>query len=158
MGTGAAYGYRTVRCQVRRWVTTVCCLLLVLAGCGDPDQKLRDAAAQTAREAASEVNTTRLVVEQLQLRRLWRQPADVMVADAEKGLDQAAGSFANQQPSTDESRRLYEQVGDALDNAEKAVTATRIALGNDDLTAASKQLDALRRSGAELDKIGELAQ
>jgi hypothetical protein len=134
------------------------CLLLVLTGCGDPDQKLRDAAAQAAREAESEVNTTRLVVEQLQLHRLWRQPANQMVADAETAIDKAATSFATQQPSTDRSRRLYEQVGEALDNAEKAVTATRIALGNDDLTAAVRQVDVLRRSGEDLDRIGELAK
>ena len=143
---------------MRRWVTAACCLLLVLTGCGNPDQKVRDAAAQAAREAASEVNTTRLVVEQLQLRRLWRQPADQMVADAEKAIGQAVSSFSTQQPSTAESRRLYVQVGEALDNAEKAVTATRIALGNDDLTAALRQIDVLRRSGEELGRIGVVAK
>jgi hypothetical protein len=134
------------------------CLLVVLTGCGDPDQKLRDAAAQAAREAASEVNTTRLVVEQLQAQRLWSQPADVMVGDAETGIEAAVSSFAAQQPSTDQSLRLYKQVGDALDDAQKAVTATRIALGDDNLAAAERQLDVLRRSGEELARIGELSQ
>src|SRR5689334_10722949 len=101
------------RWRVRRWAAAVCCLMLVLAGCGDPDQKLRDAAAQSARAAASEVEMTRLVVEQLQAHRLWQQPADQMVADAEKSLEKAASSFSSQQPSTAQSRRLYEQVGTA---------------------------------------------
>ncbi|WP_344158835.1 hypothetical protein [Kribbella yunnanensis] len=141
-----------------RWVAAGCCLAVLLAGCGDPDQKLRDAAAQSAREAASEVEMTRLVVEQLQTHRLWQQTARQMVADAEKALETAASSFTAQQPSTAESRRLYEQVGDVLDDAQKAVTATRIALGEQDLAAAVRELAVLRESGEELDRIGELAK
>lgn len=133
-------------------------MMLVLAGCGDPDQKLRDAAAQSARAAASEVEMTRLVVEQLQARRLWQQPADQMVADAEKSLEKAASSFSSQQPSTAQSRRLYEQVGTALDDAQKAVTATRIALRGQDLAAATRELAVLRKSSEELKQIGELAK
>ena len=132
--------------------------MLVLAGCGDPDQKLRAAAAQSAREAASEVEMTRLVVEQLQERRLWQQPADQMVADAEKSLEKAVSSFSSQQPSTAQSRRLYEQVGTALDDAQKAVTATRIALREQDLAAATRELAVLRKSSEELKRIGELAK
>ena len=143
---------------MRRWATTVCCLVLLLAGCGDPDQKLRDAAAQSAREAASEVEMTRLVVEQLQARHLWQQPADQMVMDAEKSLEKAVSSFTAQQPSTTQSRRLYEQVGKALDDAQKAVTATRIALREQDLAAATRELAVLRKSGEELNRIGELAK
>jgi hypothetical protein len=143
---------------VRGWV--VCGVLcgLLLGGCGSADQKLTDAAAQSAREAASEVTTTRLVVEQLQARRLWRRTAVVMVTDAEKSVAKAVSSFDGQQPSTDESERMYEQVGEALDNAQTAVTATRIALGNDDLEAASQEVDVLRRSADELERIGELAK
>jgi outer membrane murein-binding lipoprotein Lpp len=131
---------------------------VLLAGCGDSDQKLRDNAAQTARTAASEVNTTRLVVEQLRAQRLWMQPARRMVDDAEKSLGKTADSFSTQQPSTEQSARLYEQVNSALDDAVSAVTAVRIALGNDDLAAAERQLTALRLSGRDLDQVGELAK
>lgn len=131
---------------------------VLLAGCGDPDQKLRDNAAQTARTAASDVNTTRLVVEQLQAHRLWMQPARRMVDDAEKSLGTTADSFSTQQPSTEQSARLYEQVNSTLDDAVAAVTAVRIALGNSDLAAAERQLTALRLSGKDLDQVGELAK
>jgi hypothetical protein len=131
---------------------------VLLTGCGDPDQKLRDNAAQTARTAASEVNTTRLVVEQLRARRLWAQPARRMVDDSEKSLGKTADSFSTQQPSTEQSARLYEQVNSTLDDAVSAVTAVRIALENDDLAAAERQLPALRLSGKDLDQIGELAK
>lgn len=131
---------------------------VLLAGCGDPDQKLRDNAAQTARTAASDVNTTRLVVEQLQAHRLWMQPARRMVDDAEKSLGTTADSFSTQQPSTEQSARLYEQVNSTLDDAVAAVTAVRIALGNSDLAAAERQLAALRLSGEDLDQVGELAK
>ncbi|TCC44900.1 hypothetical protein E0H75_30705 [Kribbella capetownensis] len=140
-----------------RWVVFGLLCALLLGGCGNADQQLTDAAAQSARQAESEVNTTRLVVEQLQVRHLWRRTAVVMVTDAEKSVAKAVSSFDGQQPSTNESRRMYEQVGEALDNAQKAVTATRIALGNDDLAAALRQFDVLRRSADELDRIGEQA-
>jgi len=130
----------------------------MLAGCGNPDQKLREAAAQSARAAASEVAMTQLVVEQLQAHKLWPQPADQMVGDAEKSLEKAVSSFTAQQPATDSSRRLYDEVGTALDDAQKAVTATRIALGQDDLAAAGRQLAVLRKSGERLERIGELAK
>jgi hypothetical protein len=133
-------------------------IAVVLSGCGDPDQKLRAAAAQAARETASEVNTARLAVEQLQAGRLWQQPAQQLVSDAEKAVGKAATSFSSQQPSTDASRRTYEQVTDVLDAAQTAVTAIRIALGNDDLAAAVRQADELGKTGAELDRIGELAK
>jgi hypothetical protein len=130
----------------------------LVAGCGSPDQKLTDAAAQAAREAQSEVSMTQVIVEQLQAHRIWHPTADRMVGDSEQAMDKAVSGFAGQQPSTDESRRLYEQVGAALDTAQQAVTATRIALGNDDLAAAVRQLDVLRRSADALRKIGELSQ
>jgi hypothetical protein len=104
------------------------------------------------------VNTTRLVVEQLRAQRLWMQPARRMVDDAEKSLGKTADSFSTQQPSTEQSARLYEQVNSALDDAVSAVTAVRIALGNDDLAAAERQLTALRLSGRDLDQVGELAK
>jgi tRNA(Ser,Leu) C12 N-acetylase TAN1 len=141
-----------------RWIAGALAATLLLGGCADPEQKLRETAAQSAREAASEVNTTRLVVEQLRAHRLWSQPAGRMVGDAEKGVEKAASSFAAQQPSTEESRRLYEQTSKSLDDAETAVTAVRIALGNNDLTAAERQLVVLRQSATDLDRIGELAR
>jgi hypothetical protein len=143
---------------VRRWTVAALLLILVLTGCGGPDQKLRDGAAQSAREAASEVNTTRLAIEQLRADRLWSQPAERIVAAAEKNLDKATSSFVTQQPKTDVSARLYEQVTKSLDDAQTSVTAVRIALGNGDMAAAERQLEALRRAGDELDAIGELAK
>ncbi|MEU4191902.1 hypothetical protein AB0E69_08400 [Kribbella sp. NPDC026611] len=143
---------------MRRWMAGGLLMVLVLAGCGSPDQKLRDNAAQTAREALSEVNTTRLAVEQLRSHRLWPQPAGQIVKDAEKSLGKAASGFSSQQPTTGESTRLYEQTTKALGDAEDAVTAVRIALGNDDLAAAERQLDPLRTSGTDLERIGELAK
>ncbi|MGW6278614.1 hypothetical protein [Kribbella sp. NPDC055071] len=140
---------------MRRWSAGGLLLVLVLAGCASPDQKIRDAAAQSAREAVSEVNTTRLVVEQLRSHQLWSQPAGRMVVDAEKGLGTAVTSFESQQPQTEGSARLYEQVVKALDDAQTTVTAVRIALGNDDLTAAGEQLDALKRAA---DALGELSR
>lgn len=141
-----------------RWLAVGVLAAVILTGCGDPDQKLRDNAAQTARTAASEVNTTRLVVEQLQAHRLWVQPARRMVDDAEKNLGKTADTFSTQQPSTEQSARLYEQVNSTLDDAVAAVTAVRIALGNDDLAAAERQLPALRLSAEDLDRVGELAK
>jgi hypothetical protein len=143
---------------VLRWIAVGVLTAAFLTGCGDPDQKFRDNAAQTARTAASEVNTTSLVVEQLRAQRLWAQPARRMVDDAEKNLGKTADSFSTQQPSTEQSARLYEQVNSTLDDAVSAVTAVRIALGNDDLAAAVRQLPALRLSGKDLDQIGELAK
>jgi len=143
---------------MRRAVAIALLALLILSGCGNPDQKLRSAAAQSAREAASEVSTARLAVEQLRAHRLWTQAAGQIVKDAEKGVEKAASSFSAQQPSTVTSTRLYEQVTKTLDDAQTAVTAVRIALGNDDLAAAEQQLAALRRSSADLGRIGELAK
>jgi hypothetical protein len=143
---------------MRRAVAVAVLLVLVLSSCADPDQKLRSAAAEATRDASSEVSTTRLAVEQLRAHRLWSQSAGQMVGDAEKGVEKAASSFSAQQPSTVTSTRLYEQVTMTLDDAQTAVTAVRIALGNGDLAAAEQQLTALRRSDADLSRIGELAK
>ena len=153
-GSGTTVGPVNVSMSMRLW--TVCGLVLVvlLGACGDPDRQLHDAAAQSAREAASNVGTAELAVEQLQAHRVWARAAGQLVGDAEKGIEQAVGSFAAQQPSTDESRRVYAAVMTALDDAQRAVTATRIALGNDDLAAASRELGVLRQTGLELRRIG----
>ncbi|TCC30854.1 hypothetical protein [Kribbella speibonae] len=137
----------------RLWTGCGVMLVLLLGGCGNPDQQLRDAAAQAAREAASDVGTAALAVEQLRASRVWPQAAGQLVADAEKGVERAVGSFAAQQPSTDASRRVYADVTRALGDAQQAVTATRIALGNDDLAAAARELGVLRRTGVELSRI-----
>jgi len=143
---------------MRRAVAITLLTILILSGCGNPDQKLRSAAAQSARSAASEVSTTRLAVEQLRAQHLWTRSAGQIVKDAEKGVETAASSFSAQQPSTPTSTQLYEQVTKTLDDAQTAVTAVRIALGNDDLAAAEQQLPALRQSATDLSRIGELAQ
>ena len=143
---------------MRRAVAVAVLMVMVLSSCADPDQKLRSAAAQSARDAASEVRTTQLAVEQLRAHQLWSQSAGQIVGDAEKGVEKATSSFSAQQPSTETSTRLYEQVTKTLDDAQTAVTAVRIALGNGDLAAAEQQLTALRQSGADLGRIGELAK
>ena len=144
--------------NVRRWIAGGLVLVAMLTGCGSPDQKVRDAAAQSAREALSEVNTTRLTIEQLRSHRLWSQPAGQIVADAEKGLGTAASSFESQQPQTEVSARLYAQVVKALGDAQTTVTAVRIALGDGNLAAAGEQLDALRRAADDLSAIGAPAK
>ncbi|HWD80501.1 MAG TPA: hypothetical protein VG497_16510 [Kribbella sp.] len=133
-------------------------VLLILTGCSSPEQKLRSAAAQSARQAASEVSTARLAVEQLRTHHLWTRAAGQIVKDAETGVESASSSFSSQQPSTATSTQLYEQVTKTLDDAQTAVTAVRIALGNDNLTAAEQQLPALTKSAADLARIGELAK
>ena len=133
-------------------------VLLILTGCSSPEQTLRSAAAQSARQAASEVSTARLAVEQLRTQHLWMRAAGQIVKDAEKGVASASSSFSSQQPSTAASTQLYEQVTKTLDDAQTTVTAVRIALGNDNLTAAEKQLPALSKSAADLARIGELAK
>ncbi|HEY3556994.1 MAG TPA: hypothetical protein VGL05_06015 [Kribbella sp.] len=147
--------------MIRQALVPVAGILVMVAtlnGCAGPDDRIRQSAAQSAEEAVSEVNTTRLTIEQLRAHKLWPQPAGAMVGDAEKGLEQAASSFSAQQPSTPESRRVYEQTTKALDDAQSAVTAVRIALGNDNLAAAERQLVALRTSSTDLGKIAELAK
>ncbi|MFF0341634.1 hypothetical protein [Kribbella sp. NPDC004875] len=138
-------------------MVVVVMLLVLLTGCQGPEQQLRQAAAQSAREAASEVGTTRLAVEQLRSRRLWSQSAEQIVKDAEQGVEKAASSFSAQQPATGASTSLYEQVTKALDDAQTAVTAVRIALGNNDLAAAERQLDQLRAASRDLQSIEEVA-
>ena len=157
-GTCGVHVNRTGMVSVRRSIAGCLLLVLPLTGCGNQDQKLRENAAQTARAAASEVTTAQLAVEQLRIRHLWAQPAGQIVADAEKTLDKTASSFASQQPASEVSARLYEQVTSALDDAESAVTAVRIALGNNDLAAAERQLTTLRQASTDLGKIGELAR
>lgn len=143
---------------MRRAAAIALLMLLVLTGCGNPEQKLRSAAAQSARQAASEVSTARLAVEQLRSQHIWMRATGQVVKDAEKGVETASSSFSSQQPSTATSTQLYEQVTKTLDDAQTAVTAVRIALGNDNLAAAEQQLPALRKSAADLARIGELAQ
>ena len=147
--------------MIRQAVFSVASILVVVAalnGCSSPDDRIRQSAAQAAEDAVSEVNTTRLTIEQFRAHKLWPQPAGEMVGDAEKGLEQAVSSFSAQQPASPDSRRLYEQTTKVLDDAQSAVRAVRIALGNDDLAAAEEQLAALRSSTADLGRITELAK
>jgi ABC-type sugar transport system substrate-binding protein len=142
---------------VRR-IAVLLLLLITLSGCSGPDQKIRETGAQAARDAASEVSTFRLAVQQLLEHNLWSQPANQLVKDAEKALGRVATSFDSQQPETEESRQVFNEITQAIDDAETAVTTTRIALGNDDLTAAARQVAVLEQAAKKLGELGELAK
>jgi hypothetical protein len=136
-----------------RAVAVAVLLAAIVAGCSSPEQQLRESAEQAVREASSEVGTTRLAVQQLLDHKLWRQPAEQLVRDAEKSLSAAASGFAAEQPETEESRRTYDEVTVALDEAESSVTATRIALANGDLAAAARQLPVLDQVADRLQEV-----
>jgi hypothetical protein len=129
-----------------RVVAVAVVLATIVAGCSSPEQQLRDSAEQAVREAVSEVGTTQLAVRQLLDHKLWKQPA-------EKSLSTVSSGFAAEQPKTEESRRTYDEVARALDDAESAVTATRIVLANGDLTAAARQLPALDQVADRLHEV-----
>ena len=139
---------------MRRAVAVAVALATIVAGCSAPEQQLRESAEQAAREATSEVSTTELAVRQLLDHKLWKQPAEQLVMDAEKSLSTVASGFAAKQPETEASLRTYDEVTSLLDEAESAVTATRIALGNDDLTAAARQLAVLDQLAGRLRELG----
>jgi hypothetical protein len=136
-----------------RAVAVAVLLAAIAAGCSSPEQQLADAAEQAVREATSEVGTTQLAVRQLLDHKLWRQPAQQMVTDAETSLSTVASGFAAEQPETEASQRTYDEVTRALDEAESAVTATRIALANGDLTTAARQLPVLDEVAGRLQEV-----
>ncbi|GAA1525084.1 hypothetical protein [Kribbella lupini] len=135
-----------------RWVLGVL-LLVSLSACAGPEQKLQDAGAQAAREAAAEVGTARVAVQQLLEGNVWAQPANQLVADSEKALDGIVSGFDSQQPETDEAQRLYDEYSKALDDAAKAVTTVRIALTNNDTSAAARQVGVLEKSAQQLTEL-----
>ena len=94
-----------------------------------------------------------LAVRQLLEHKLWKQPAEQLVKDAEKSLSTVSSGFAAEQPQTEESRRTYDEVTRALDEAESAVTATRIVLANGDLTAAARQIPVLDQVADRLQEV-----
>jgi hypothetical protein len=136
-----------------RAVAAALLLAAIVAGCSSPEQQLRASAEQAAREAASEVGTTQLAVRQLLDHRLWKQPAEQMVKDAETSLSTVTTGFAAEQPEPGESRRMYDEVTRTLDDAQNAVTATRIALANDNLTAVARQLPLLDQVAGRLQEV-----
>ncbi|TWD81710.1 hypothetical protein FB561_2832 [Kribbella amoyensis] len=138
---------------MRRVIAAPLLAAVLLAGCAGPDQQLQDAAEQAAANGASEVGTTSLAVRQLLDHNLWQQPAGQLVEDAEKAIGKVVTGFDAEQPASAESRRTYDEVSRALDDAAAAVTATRIALGNDDLATAARQLGVLDRSAARLREL-----
>ena len=135
-----------------RWVLGVL-LLVSLTACAGPDQKLQDAGSQAAREAAAEVGTARVAVQQLLDGKLWAQPANQLVADSEKALDGIVSGFDSQQPETEQSQKLYDEYSKTLDDAAKAVTTVRIALKNNDKTAAARQVGVLEKSAQQLTEL-----
>ncbi|MGC4943612.1 hypothetical protein [Kribbella sp. DT2] len=135
-----------------RWVLGVL-LLISLSACAAPDQKLQDAGTQAAREAAAEVGTARVAVQQLLEGKVWAQPANQLVADSEKALDGIVSGFDSQQPSSQDAQKLYDEYSQALDDAAKAVTTLRIALKNNDKAAAAQQVGGLEKSAQKLTEL-----
>jgi hypothetical protein len=130
-------------------------LFVTLVACAGPEQKIQDAGAQAAREAAAEVGTARLAVQQLNDGKLWAQPAGQLVKDSEKALDGIVSGFDSQQPQTDEARKTYDRISQLLDDAVQAVTDTRIALGNNDEAAAARQVGVLEKSARQLLELAQ---
>jgi hypothetical protein len=128
------------------------------AGCGDPNQRMLSEGARAARDAASEISTARLAAQSLLDHKLWSRPAGQMVSDAEKSLGKVVSKFDELQPETEQSRKTYDQISGALSDAEDNVTELRIALGNNDLSTVTKQVDQLRQTGEQLHRLGELAK
>jgi hypothetical protein len=139
-------------------VAMVVVFVLGLAGCGNPDQKMLSEGARAARDAVSEISTARLAAQSLLDHKLWSQPADQMVKDAEKSLGKVVSTFDAQQPETATSRKTYDQISGALSDASDKLTELRIALGNDDLATVRKQVTELEKSVQQLEQLGELAE
>jgi Flp pilus assembly protein TadD len=142
-----------------RAIAVLACLLTVLSGCGaDSEQKMLTEGARSAREAASEVNTVRLISQQLLDHKLWAPSATSMVKDSEQTLDKVVSSFATRQPGSDTVRQTYDRFSDALDAASDAVVETRIALVNGNLAKVQQQVGELQKVGEQLDELGESAK
>lgn len=135
-----------------RWVLGVL-LLVSLTACAGPEQKLQDAGAQAAPEAAAEVGTARVALQQLLDGKVWAQPANQLVADSEKALDGIVSGFDSQQPTTEQAQKLYDEYSKALDDAAKVVTTLRIALKNDDKAAAAQQIGVLEKTAEQLTEL-----
>jgi hypothetical protein len=133
-------------------------LLGLLAGCGDPDQKMLADGARAARDAASEVGTARLAAKSLLDHKLWNAPAVQLVSDAEQALGNVTSTFDAQQPETGRSRQTYDMVSKALSTAQDNVTELRIALNNKDLGTVADQVTKLQTIGQQLDRLGEQAK
>ena len=135
------------------------CLITALAGCGgDSQQKMLTEGAKTARDAASEVTTVRLISQQLLDHRLWSPSATRMVKDSEETLGKVATSFTSRQPATGPARETYDEFSDALDAAETGVEDARIAMVNGDLTKLREQVGTLDKLSDQLRKLGESAK
>ncbi len=135
------------------------CLTTALTGCGgDSQQKMLTEGARTARDAASEVATVRLISQQLLDHRLWSPSATRMVKDSEETLGKVATGFTSRQPATGPARQTYDEFSDALDAAETAVEDTRIAMVNGDLTKVREQVGTLDKLSDQLRKLGESAR
>jgi hypothetical protein len=136
----------------------VATILAVLAGCGDPDQKMLTEGARAARDAASEVGTARLAAQSLLDHKLWNAPATQIVSDAEQAIGKVASTFDALQPKTGRSRATYDSYSEALSNAEDDVTELRIALTNDDLGTVTDQVSKLQTVAQQLRRLGEQAK
>jgi predicted ArsR family transcriptional regulator len=143
---------------VRRMIAVCALVLGLLAGCGDPDQKMLADGARAARDAASEVGTAQLAARSLLDHKLWNAPAVQLVTDAEQALGKVTSTFDAQQPGTGRSRQIYDTVSKALSTAEDNLTELRIALNNNDLGAVADQVTRLQTIGQQLERLGEQAK
>ncbi|TDU88097.1 hypothetical protein EV138_1637 [Kribbella voronezhensis] len=141
-----------------RTLALVAAVLAVLAGCGDPDQKMLTEGARAARDAASEVGTARLAAESVLDHKLWNAPATQVVSDAEKSIGKVATTFDALQPKTGRSRATYDSYSKALSTAEDEITDLRIALTNNDLGTVADQVTQLQTLGQQLHRLGEQAK
>ncbi len=143
---------------MRSFLVCVAAAAVLLGGCAGPDQAMTEAGARAARDAASEVGTARVAVQAVAEGNLWSRAADRVVSDAETALGAVATAFGQQQPSTVRSRQTYDEITEALDDAEQAVVSARIAVRNDDRAALPKWLAELDRTAERLRSLGELAR
>jgi hypothetical protein len=70
----------------------------------------------------------------------------------------APGTFGQQQPESPASRKTYDQVSKALDDADGIVTDLRIALVNGDRNAVARLVRQLAGTAEGLRQLGDTAK
>ncbi|MFI5734926.1 hypothetical protein ACIA49_32735 [Kribbella sp. NPDC051587] len=140
------------------WCGIGCLAVVLTAGCGNPDQQLRSDGARAARDAASAVGTAELAGRSFLDHKLWSQPATQLVTESEQALSQAGSTFDQQQPTTETSRKTYDQVSKTLDDAAGNLTDLRIALTNGDRDGVAELVEKLAITTEGLRRLGETAK
>lgn len=132
-------------------------LLLGVAGCGlvpsRPDGPAWDQAArQSLEDAASEVATVKVALEQQQKGHLLGKYGVTTVTDSEEALGLAQDSILTQQPPTSRQEG-FDKVAAALGDAGDLVTEARIALVRDDTRAYAGLVHRLDAMSGRLDDL-----